>query len=304
MKNIFVTVDVESYPLGNTEDFIFGKTTKGDYGIEYILEKFKKNKIKATFFISSLEYLNQKSIKKVIKKISEEDFEIGVHTHPANINPNKPYMFQWTLKEQIKIIKKAKDIIEDITGEKSSCHRAGTYGADINTLDALIKNNIYIDSSLCYNRIFNGTHVSILDNKLDNFNISKYKNLIELPLTRVSKQYKLLFLKHTTVDNFNLIEEKTRQDKIFNEIKNTDTNYINCILHSFDFVIYDENHKLIPNYNNQLNFDYFLKQLKNKEYNTNYLKNVKKYKNLINNGPIEINESLTLNRFKSYLRIK
>ena len=100
MKNIFVTVDVESYPLGNANDFIFGNTSKGAYGVDYILEKFKKNKIKATFFVSSLEYLNQKNIKYAIKKISDSGFEIGVHTHPANINSDKPYMFQWKLKNK------------------------------------------------------------------------------------------------------------------------------------------------------------------------------------------------------------
>jgi len=305
MKNIFVTVDVESYPLGNTNDFIFGKTTKGDYGIEYILEKFKKNKIKATFFVSSLEYLNKKSTKKAIKKISEEGFEIGVHTHPANINPNKPYMFQWKLKEQVEIIKKAKKIIEDITGEHIFCHRAGTYGANTDTLDALIKNKIYIDSSLCYNRIFNGAHVSKLDGRLNNFSPTKYKNLlIEAPLTRISKQYKFLFIKHNTFDNFNIIEEGMRQHKIFNEIDNTNINYINCIMHSFDFVTYDKNQKLIPNYNNQSNFEYFLKQLKKKEYNADYLKSIKKQKTLYNSGPIEINESISINRLKNYLKIR
>ena len=147
-------------------------------------------------------------------------------------------------------------------------------------------------------------HVSKLDNKLNNFAPSNYKNLTEMPLTRVSKQYKFLFVKHSTFDNFNLIEEKTRQDKLFNEINNKDTNYINCILHSFDFVTYDKNHKLIPNYNNQSNFEYFFKQLKKKEYNIDYLKNIKRYKTLFNNGPIEINESLSINRLKNYLKTR
>lgn len=300
MKNIYVTVDVESYPLGNVDKFVFGNTSKGYYGIDYIIEKFKKNRIKATFFVSSLEYLKQKEMKQAIKIISDSGFDIGVHTHPGNISSKKPYMFQWDLNSQKKIIEKAKTIITKFSDIIPRVHRAGTYSANIDTLNALINNRIYIDSSLCYKRHFNGIHVSKLDNQLEsNFYPSKYKKLTEIPLTRVLKKQKFLIFNREEYININANERKERLKRIFATLEESHTDNIVPILHSFDFVT-KGNGKIVPNTKNLENFDYFIKTIKTKKYKTDYLKNFKL--NMQNYNPkIEITETLNCNDIKNYL---
>ncbi len=56
-------------------------------------------------------------------------------------------MHEYNLREQEEIISKGIELLKKITNTQPIAHRAGSFAADNNTLKALIKNGIFIDSS-------------------------------------------------------------------------------------------------------------------------------------------------------------
>ncbi|MGH9892211.1 MAG: hypothetical protein ACREA0_09565, partial [bacterium] len=75
--------------------------------------------------------------------------DVALHTHPQwAYDPLRSGMYQYSLDDQISIIREGVQLLTAWTGRPVVAHRAGDYAADERTLEALERNGIRLDSSL------------------------------------------------------------------------------------------------------------------------------------------------------------
>jgi peptidoglycan/xylan/chitin deacetylase (PgdA/CDA1 family) len=156
---VLITVDVEgAHSRTPVESLIYGKVGNEEYGINCIMDLCDDYQIKATFFVDVYEYVLHGIcvMREIAESISRRYHEIQLHTHPAWLqddrdefevqkwkatnylyDPDRAWMYQYSLGEQVGILNHGKKILENWSGNKIVAHRAGGYGANKNTLEAL-----------------------------------------------------------------------------------------------------------------------------------------------------------------------
>ena len=152
-----ITVDTESpqTPLLERGDVHNLAWIAREYklGVPQIIKILKKSGIRATFFLNVFEKCiwGEKSLKEVAKAISETNNDVQLHTHPAwCFDRTRPHMWQYSLAEQMEILKIGIELLKKWTGKYPIAHRAGAYGINKNTFVALKQAGIRVDSSNFY----------------------------------------------------------------------------------------------------------------------------------------------------------
>lgn len=177
------TIDVEAIDnlktQGSFDQLILGKTNQGQWGVPKIMGVLKDNRASASFFIDFAEFPKySKKFKVLTNDLSNNNFDVQLHIHPqfcADIN--RPLMQHYTFEEQVKIIKQCQLYYHECCKTPAIAFRAGGYGANQNTLAALVQNNIQIDSS------FFPEHKWCDLSDLPINTPSKSNNVIEIPIT-------------------------------------------------------------------------------------------------------------------------
>ena len=97
MSRVFITVDVECHDIANENNYIWGKTDKGEYGLRRILEEAKKNSVPVNFFFDMCECnrYGKEYAEKIISVIREYGQPILLHLHPNYITGNDDKSFLW-----------------------------------------------------------------------------------------------------------------------------------------------------------------------------------------------------------------
>jgi hypothetical protein len=149
----FVTIDTENFtqapdPIKKWPEGAWGKIKNKAYGFPEISNICNKHGTKATFFVNVFEYkrLGKKYLENICQEIKKSGHDVQLHTHPAWLW-EFPFMKNFSYGEQVEIIGHGKELLKMWTGEECVAHRAGYYGANVDTLKALKANGIYIDSS-------------------------------------------------------------------------------------------------------------------------------------------------------------
>ena len=149
---VLLTVDVESFDSGNPEKDIWGRLEgyDGEYGVPLILNILQKNNTRATFYLNVYEIakFGEEKVKGIAGEIISHGQDLQLHTHPSPIY-GKEGMSSFNSSEQEKILRKGKKLIYEWTGKDVISHRAGNYLGNIDTIHALKKVGICVDSSLC-----------------------------------------------------------------------------------------------------------------------------------------------------------
>lgn len=259
---VTITVDTENLqtPLieGKYDENIILENTEG---IVELLDKFN---VKATFFVDVYEYarFNEKEFKELCQNIQKRGHDVQLHTHPVWVyNSNRKLMYQYTLKEQIEIIKQGKELIKKWIGVCPIAHRAGGYGADKNTLIALRENDILIDSSNFYG------HPNCKIDLTKNQTVEK-GGIIEVPITIFKRTYQIRvgpykFKRERYIKtdiNWATLEELKLfiQEANINNIK-----LINIFLHSYSLIDFKNFSNPQPNFNMREKFEQFLEFITN-----------------------------------------
>lgn len=153
-QRVYITVDMETpqTPLrkGILKESLFNY--KGEY--DTILNICHFYNIPATFFLDIYEeeIWGKGFFYNKCENILNKGSDVQLHTHPSwKYDIQRINMYDYSLEEQNDIINWGKEKLQEMTGRKIVVHRAGAYGADINTLYALKENNIFIDSSFFFN---------------------------------------------------------------------------------------------------------------------------------------------------------
>ncbi|MEM7302338.1 MAG: polysaccharide deacetylase family protein [Pseudomonadota bacterium] len=152
---VILTVDVEDFfeprPPFDTYHGIIG-TEK--WATPLIMDVLEDLGGRGTFFVDvyNRRTVSEETISSCVKEIDERGHEVGLHTHPLFPEGKRGYgmaqtMKAHTLDEQTEFIEKGVELLERWIGKRPTSHRAGGYGANYDTLVALERNGVPIDSS-------------------------------------------------------------------------------------------------------------------------------------------------------------
>lgn len=170
MIDVFITVDVEIWCDGwenidakfprAFQRYIYGPTSRGDYGLPYQLRQFRDYGLKGVFFVEPLfaTRFGEQPLSEILGLIREGGQETQLHLHTEwvdeskqplldNITGKKQFLRYFSLQEQIALIGAGKALIESAGGPELDAFRAGSFGFNSATLQALAVNRILFDSS-------------------------------------------------------------------------------------------------------------------------------------------------------------
>ena len=263
---LLITIDTESLvqtpPFRNKygNDLIYS-----DLGVPQILKILGQFKFSATFFLNVFEHFvwGKDKMSMISKTILTAGSDIQLHTHPIwGFDPNREHMYQYSLDEQIEIIREGKELIKEWTGGYPIAHRAGAYGLNEDTLIALKENNIPIDSSMFYSHP--NCKIVWARNK-----ILERNGIIEVPVTGfyrdvcwgagpLSLKRSRSFVK-TDIDWASLDELKN----FVKEAKKHNIRVMNLFMHSYSLIRWDSGFtNFRPDYADIEKFTNFLKLIK------------------------------------------
>ena len=149
---VLITIDTE-FSTHKDDLGIFGRINGKEYGLPQLVKILDEYDLKGTFFVDV--YTNKKAYQKefveICREIKKNGHDLELHTHPNGMfDPQRESMQEYSLSEQIEIIKRGKELFREWFGQDPVAHRAGDWGANEDTLKALIENGIALDSSMFY----------------------------------------------------------------------------------------------------------------------------------------------------------
>ena len=173
--NVFITVDTEHSiggafkdrnlkPVGN-EKRIWGKIGDKYFGIPLMVDIAETFDIHLTFFVEVLNkhYFGEDETKKVCEYVLKRGHDVQLHLHPNYLNfklnnpQEKAYsdlIGTYSPEKQIELIKEGMEILIQNGVPRPIAFRAGCFGANEETLQALKAVGVLIDSS--YNKAYIG----------------------------------------------------------------------------------------------------------------------------------------------------
>ena len=294
--NVFLTVDVEcgDYCI-NYEGSVYGrlKNRPGEnYGLEYILETLDRYGLKCTFFVEAFASarFGKKGLSDICQKIKKFNQEIQLHIHEdffVNTNDfsvkstrSERILGDYSVEEQIRLIKHGMEILKSCGVSDINAFRAGGFGADNKTLEALKLLNIRIDSSYNLNYLGNGCSIKIKNNKINQ--LSYLNGLYELPITNVKvKAVPWINYRHIQIGAVSFREMRD----ILIQARKIRLNNICLLLHSNEFIFFENKERTIgqPNKINMARFEKLLHFLSNnsKDYKTRTVTDIFDYEESI-----------------------
>jgi hypothetical protein len=135
-----------------------------------------------TFFLDVYEHRKwgEKVMRELAVRLQDAGQDVALHTHPQwAYDPARWGMYQYSLNEQMAIIGDGVQLLREWTGKPVVAHRTGAYAADDNTLTALERHGVRIDSSVFW---------QYPDNRLDGLGLPRNipasrRGLLEIPVT-------------------------------------------------------------------------------------------------------------------------
>jgi len=183
MSKTIVNISVDTEFSTHLEDIgIIGKINGKQYGIPMIADLLDRYGLKATFYVDV--YTNKdeytSALRTICLMLKDRGHDLQLHTHPCGLfDPRREGMKDYNLNEQIEIIHKGQVLFWEWFGKVPIAHRAGDWFANENTLNALIANNIFVDSSL----FFGWPNCQLNQLAITQNSAVNYEGLLELPAT-------------------------------------------------------------------------------------------------------------------------
>lgn len=237
---VICNFDVED-KRGNEPNLIEGDLSRfgiaENCGVDYIMDTFETYGGKATFFVNVYEYPcydeDGEYMSSLLKRMSDRGFEVGLHTHSNSELGDGFYskdLTNYSKEEQEKILKFGVDFIENATGIQPISHRGGAYEVNSDTLAALEKLGMRIDSSLYKERVGNELAGLYEQEKYSNQAFKISEQLMEIPIVNVFNGKKWLKLDFKEMSYEELI------DAVNAVQKSGDFNCVQIMAHSFTFI--------------------------------------------------------------------
>lgn len=171
MLNVFITVDTEMWLVDEfseswREDHleaemssdIYGRTSRGEFGLRYQLDVLNRYGLKAVFFVEAMfasgGYLHR--LTEIVALVQGAGHEVQLHTHPewlVKIDARHAgdrrglSMSDFSAVQQEEYVGIGLANLRSAGATDVCAHRAGNFGASFETLRALAKHGISIDTS-------------------------------------------------------------------------------------------------------------------------------------------------------------
>jgi len=256
---IIITIDSE-YSSHKKDIGIFGEIGGVEYGIPKFIEIFDRYNVKATFFIDV--YANKMQYRQrfmdLFMKTKSIGHDLQLHTHPDGMfDVNRGYMAKYTLEEQIEIIRRGVDIFKELFSVTPIAHRAGDWGANFDTLEALKMNSLVIDSSFFHAWPCCKLESGILaGNRLE-----VCQDILEIPPTTFNCTGLGIFNTSRLLSTDGNSIEEVRY--VLKKMQAMGVPVINLVYHSFSFLRWNKDRACYsPNLLRLQKFEYLLKELK------------------------------------------
>ena len=231
-------------------------------GYSLIISILSRHRLRGVFFANVYEasIWGSHILQTICQEIANAGHEVALHTHPEwSYDPAKIHMWQYSLDEQMKIISHGLQMLQRwLPDYKVIAHRAGAYGVNQETLDALRFNGIPIDSSmfygnsnckLTYSRNQPVERDGILEIPVTGFFRETIFYLMAIPIWRSRS-----FVK-TDIDAASLDELKF----FVEEAKKHDIRVMNLFMHSYSLIRFNADFTYFePDYKDIEKFERFL----------------------------------------------
>jgi hypothetical protein len=203
MLNVLITVDVEIW-CGSWDDldrrfpdafrrYIYGPTPSGQFGLEYQLRALSEHGLVGVFFVEPLfaTRFGTEPLAEIVDLINRYGHEVQLHLHPEwaseSISPVLPripgkrrMMAEYSLDEQVQLIRTGKFLLEAAGARPVTAFRAGSFGMNLDTLSAVKACGLAVDFS--YNACMGGSSSGLLPGVVVN-EPTMYEDVLEVPLT-------------------------------------------------------------------------------------------------------------------------
>lgn len=147
--HLLITVDTE---LSNFPDNygLWGRPSGQDWGLVRMLDVFRELGIPGTFFVDV--YAGRpKDLaeqRRAVEAIAAAGQDVQLHTHPSPaFDAARPRLRDYSLDEQKQILTHGARLIEEWTGQRPTLHRAGDWGVNPESLEALRQTGFRADFS-------------------------------------------------------------------------------------------------------------------------------------------------------------
>lgn len=156
MNYALITIDTEAWHGDRPIDrLVWGETSEGRYGIEYMIALFDSLGVKALFFVDFAEccdYGNEETLA-VARYIKAKGHGVGVHLHPDHIlDKKREFLYQYTKDEQRFLLQYVTEKYREALDEQPLHFRAGKYAANNDTLELLEEFGYKYEYSQFYGR--------------------------------------------------------------------------------------------------------------------------------------------------------
>lgn len=170
MLDVFFTVDVEIWCDGwlNIDEkfpnafrkYIYGPTSKGNYGLPYKLDVLKHHGLTGVFFVEPLfsTRFGDAPLAEIVGLLRESAQEVQLHLHTEWVDESKEPLLEgvhtkrrhlryFSIKEQATLIAAGTELLKQAGACDINAFRAGSFAFNADTLRALASNRILFDSS-------------------------------------------------------------------------------------------------------------------------------------------------------------
>lgn len=146
---ILITIDTElsNFPDGKG---LWGRVGDEDWGLTRMLDVFREAGIPATFFLDvyGKDPKHVADQRRAAETIVAHGQDLQLHTHPSpSFDRQRERLRDYSLAEQEDIIAFGCERIKEWTGKRPVLHRAGDWGADNNSIEAMKRQGIRADFS-------------------------------------------------------------------------------------------------------------------------------------------------------------
>ena len=134
---------------------VLGQIGAQAYGAHWIADLLTSHDLPGVFFLDVFgsTLFGQPRYRELCDRLLGAGHSAELHTHPDQAYDLKRlHMHEYSLEEQIQILRDGVALLKQWTGELPCAHRAGRYGANQDTLKALKTIGIDLDSSFFYGR--------------------------------------------------------------------------------------------------------------------------------------------------------
>lgn len=185
--DVFFTVDVEVWCDGwqdidarfpdAFQRYVYGPTRRGNYGLPYTLDLLNEHGLAGVFFVEPLfaTRFGEQPLAQIVSLIESSGHEVQLHLHTEwvdearqplleNVTGKKQFLHYFSLDEQTRLIALGLKLLRQAGARDVNAFRAGSFGFNRDTLDALAANGISFDSS--YNAVAFGPTSGVMPGTL------------------------------------------------------------------------------------------------------------------------------------------